>query len=33
MPADGRIYDLLGRRLNQQPKKGIYIMNGKKVAY
>ena len=33
VPADGRIYDLLGRRLNQQPKKGIYIMNGKKVAY
>ena len=33
MPADSRIYDLLGRRLNQQPKKGIYIMNGKKVAY
>ena len=33
MPADGKIYDLLGRRLNQQPKKGIYIMNGKKVAY
>ena len=33
VPADGRIYDLLGRRLNQQPKKGIYIMNGKKVVY
>ena len=25
-------YDLQGRRLNQTPKKGLYIRNGKKVV-
>lgn len=33
IPSDGRIYDLSGRRVNQRPKKGIYIINGKKVVY
>ena len=30
--ADGtrRYFDLQGRQLNEQPKKGVYIMNGKK---
>jgi len=31
-PSDGRIYDLLGRRLNRIPEKGIYIRNGKKFV-
>jgi hypothetical protein len=31
-PSDGRIYDLLGRRLSQIPEKGIYIRNGKKFV-
>ena len=25
-------YDLNGRKLNSQPKKGIYINNGKKIV-
>ena len=32
-PADGNIYSIDGRKLNSAPtKKGIYIMNGKKVV-
>jgi hypothetical protein len=27
---DDRIYDLSGRRLSQEPEKGIYIRNGMK---
>ena len=30
--SDGNIYDLLGRRLSQLPKRGIYIRNGKKIV-
>ena len=30
---DGAIYDLSGRKVNSQLKKGIYIINGKKVLY
>ena len=29
---EGRIYDLLGRRVESTVKKGMYIVNGKKVA-
>ena len=29
---DGNIYDLTGRRLSQQPKKGFYIKDGKKFV-
>ena len=28
--TNGRIYDIQGRIMNQKPKKGIYIMNGRK---
>jgi len=31
-PAAARIYDLNGRLLAQEPQKGIYIKNGKKIA-
>lgn len=27
----GDIYDLSGRKINKMPKRGIYIVNGKKV--
>ena len=30
IPADGRIYDLQGRRLSRLPGKGVYIQSGKK---
>jgi len=38
VPADNRlettgVYDLSGRKVNGQPKKGLYIVNGKKVLY
>jgi len=29
--SEGAVYDLSGRRVNSQPKKGIYIVNGKKT--
>ena len=29
--SDGKIYDLSGRRVTS-PRKGIYIMDGKKIA-
>jgi hypothetical protein len=29
---DSAIYDLSGRKVNSQLKKGLYIQNGKKVA-
>jgi hypothetical protein len=29
--AGDAVYDLQGRRLAAQPRKGIYIVNGKKV--
>ena len=32
MHADD-IYDLSGRKVNAQPKKGIYIKNGKKTLF
>jgi hypothetical protein len=32
VPSDGKIYDLSGRLLNQRPKKGLYLMNGKKIV-
>ena len=31
--GEGAIYDLSGRKINSQLKKGIYIVNGKKVLY
>jgi hypothetical protein len=32
--ADGYYYDLQGRRYTQRPgSKGVYIKNGKKVAF
>lgn len=31
-PRDIRIYDLYGRRINQPTRKGIYVINGKKVV-
>lgn len=31
-PSDGKIYDLSGRLLKQRPKKGLYLMNGKKIV-
>ncbi len=30
--TDSAIYDLMGRRLNVKPTKGIYIQNGKKYV-
>lgn len=30
---DARIYDLSGRRVSGKPQHGIYILNGKKLAY
>ena len=30
IPADGKYYDLQGRRV-VKPTKGVYIVNGKKV--
>ncbi|MBQ2001680.1 MAG: hypothetical protein II240_00070, partial [Bacteroidaceae bacterium] len=30
--TDNAIYDLMGRRLNGVPAKGIYIQNGKKYV-
>ncbi len=32
-PVNDAIYDLSGRRINGTPKKGIYIVGGKKVVY
>lgn len=29
---EGRIYDLQGRRINALPKKGLYIVDGKKIV-
>ena len=29
---DGEIYDLSGRRVVGQPRKGIYVKNGKKIV-
>lgn len=31
VPADGTIYDLSGRRIQQPTQKGIYIQNGRKI--
>ena len=31
-PLDNQVYDLQGRRV-ENPTKGIYIVNGKKVLY
>ena len=31
--GEGAIYDLSGRKVNSQLKKGIYIINGKKVLF
>ncbi|MBR4644699.1 MAG: hypothetical protein IKO73_06045 [Bacteroidaceae bacterium] len=30
--SDDAVYDLSGRKINSQPKKGIYIENGKKIV-
>ena len=30
--GDGAIYDLQGRKLNKEPKRGIFIRNGKKIV-
>ena len=32
VPMNGGIYDLSGRRISQEPEKGIYIKDGKKIV-
>jgi hypothetical protein len=29
---DSQLFDLQGRRLNALPRKGIYVVNGKKIV-
>ena len=33
LSVEQSVFDLSGRKITSQPKKGIYIVNGKKVAY